>query len=186
MKAPSIVAAVMVLPGLAWAAPPRRVSPTRTIAARHSGPDLLGGFSYNHAGAADLKGWNASAAMPFGGRRFGGSLRIAADLSGHYGSFAGAQLRQTTFLAGPRVAWSRRRLSPFAQVLLGAARTRTALDALSSTSTAWGAAFGGGGDWRLTDRWAARAGADVLLLHGHGVWDTNPRLTVGAVYRFSR
>ncbi len=44
--------------------------------------------------------------------------------------------------------------------------------------------FGAGADYRLARHWAARAQADLLLLHGQGVWDTNPRLSLGAVYRF--
>lgn len=44
--------------------------------------------------------------------------------------------------------------------------------------------FGAGADYGLTPRWAARAQADLLLLHGDSVWDNNPRLSLGAVYRF--
>ena len=153
------------------------------------GPDVFGGFSYTHAGQANLKGWHLSGAVPFGGHLFGGSLRLAADLSGHYGSFGGADLSQLTFLAGPRLTWKGRRLSPFAQVLAGGARTRTSIttpQALSASTTAWGGAFGAGADYPLNQRWAARAQVDLLLLHGQGVWDTNPRLSLGAVYRFGK
>ena len=159
---------------------------TSTTATRH-GPDIFGGFSYTHAGQANLKGWHLSGAVPFGGRLFGGSVRIAADLSGHYGSFGGADLSQLTFLAGPRLAWRGHRLSPFAQVLVGGVRTRTSIttpQALSDSTTSWGSAFGAGGDYRLTRSWAARAQADLLVLHGQGVWNTNPRLSMGAVCRF--
>jgi hypothetical protein len=181
----------LLLPVVATADQPQRKSesglrrPTTTTT--RQGPDVFGGFSYTHAGQANLKGWQLSGAVPFGGRLLGGSLRIAADLSGHYGSFAGADLSQLTFLAGPRLAWRGHRLSPFAQVLAGGARTRTSINTpqvLSGSTTSWGGAFGAGADYRLTRRWAARAQADLLLLHGQGVWDTNPRLSLGAVYRF--
>jgi hypothetical protein len=182
---------LLAVPVVATAAePPRKSQPGErrsATATPRQGPDVFGGLSYTHAGQANLKGWHLSGAVPFRGRLFGGSVRIAADLSGHYGSFGGADLSQLTFLAGPRLAWSRRTLSPFAQVLVGGARTGTSIpapQALSGSTTSWGGAFGAGADYRLAPRWAARAQGDLLLLHGQGVWDTNPRLSLGAVYRF--
>ena len=191
MRRAIVVLSLLTLPAVAAAAQPR-VKPksggrsTSTTPTRQ-GPDVFGGFSYTHAGQANLEGWHLSGAVPFGGRLFGGSLRLAADLSGHYGSFGGADLTQLTFLAGPRLSWKGHRLSPFAQVLAGGARTRTSIttpQVLSASTTSWGGAFGAGADYRLNQRWAARAQADLLLLHGQGVWDTNPRLSLGAVYRF--
>jgi opacity protein-like surface antigen len=163
---------------------PRERRPSKAPPRR--GPDVFGGLSYTHSGQANLKGWHVSGAIPFRGGLVGGSVRIAADFSGHYGSFAGADLSQLTFLAGPRLAWTRGRLSPFGQVLVGVARTGTSITTppLSSSSTSWGGALGAGTDYGFTRRWAARAQADLLLLHGQGVWDTNPRLSLGAVYRF--
>lgn len=191
MRRAIVVLSLLTLPAIAAAEQPRvkpRASgrPPSTTPTRQ-GPDIFGGFSYTHAGQANLKGWHLSGAVPFGGRHFGGSVRIAADLSGHYGSFGSADLSQLTFLAGPRLTWSRHRLNPFAQVLVGGARMRTSItipQVLSDSTTSWGGAFGGGADYKLTRRWAARAQADLLLLHGQGVWDTNPRLSLGAVYRF--
>jgi hypothetical protein len=148
---------------------------------------VFGGFSYTRSGSANLEGWHVAGAVPYGGGLFGGSLRVAADLSGHYGSFAGADLNQLTFLIGPRLAWRYRRLGPFVHVLLGGARTQTSVAtpvALSESTTEWGGALGAGTDYRLARHWAARVQADLLLLHGQGVWDDNPRLSLGAVYRF--
>jgi len=190
MRRVFVVLPLLMLPVAAAAQPKSKQAgggPSSTTPTRQ-GPDLFGGFSYTHAGQANLKGWHVSGAVPFGGRLFGGSLRLAADLSGHYGSFAGADLSQLTFLAGPRLNWRGHRLSPFAQVLAGGARTRTSITtpALSASTTSWGGSFGAGADYRLTPRWAARAQGEVLLLHGQGVWDTNPRLSLGAVYRFGK
>jgi hypothetical protein len=172
----------------AKAKPEQHPRPTPTSSARQ-GPDVFGGFSYTHAGQANLLGWHLSGAIPWGGGLFGGSFRVAADLSGHYGNYAGADLSQLTFLVGPRLAWKGRRLTPFAQILAGGARTTTSIttpQALSASSTAWGGALGAGADYRLSHHWAARGQADLLLLHGQGVWDTNPRVSLGAVYRFGR
>jgi hypothetical protein len=151
------------------------------------GPDLFGGFSYTHSGEANLKGWHMSASLPFKG-----SLRLVADLSGHYGSFAGADLSQITFLAGARYVWNRNRpLRPFGQALLGGARSKSSFVDASGTSfsdshSAWGGALGGGADYRLSRRWAARGQAELLLLHSAGTWDSDPRLSLGLVYRFGR
>ncbi|HXB55573.1 MAG TPA: outer membrane beta-barrel protein [Vicinamibacteria bacterium] len=191
MRRAFVVLWLLTLPVVTMAdeppAKPRSGNRQPTATRRRQGPDVFGGFSYTHAGQANLKGWHLSGAIPFGGHLLGGSVRIAADLSGHYGSFAGADLNQLTFLAGPRIAWNRGRLSPFGQVLVGGARTGTSIttpQVLSGSSTAWGGALGAGADYGLNRRWAARAQADLLLLHGQGVWDTNPRLSLGAVYRF--
>jgi outer membrane protein with beta-barrel domain len=191
MKRVFLVLPLMLLPAVAAAAQAKGKARAagRPPSTTRQGPDVFGGFSYTHAGQANLGGWHLSGAVPFHGRLFGGSLRLAADLSGHYGSFAGADLSQLTFLAGPRLTWRGQRWSPFAQVLAGGARTGTSIttpQALSDSTTSWGGAFGAGADYQLTQRWAARAQADLLLLHGQGVWDTNPRLSLGAVYRLGR
>ena len=150
-----------------------------------SGPDVFGGYSYTHAGDATLNGWELTGAIPFRGR-----LRLAADLSGHYGSFAGANLKQLSVLAGPRMGWHFGRLSPFAQVLVGAVRGSTRVElpdaTLSDSHTHLGTTLGGGADYRLSRRWAVRAQVELLFLRADGAWDADPRLALGAVYRFAR
>lgn len=150
-----------------------------------SGPDVFAGYSYTHAGDASLNGWELSGAYPLRGR-----LRLAADLSGHYGSFAGANLTQLTVLAGPRMAWHFQRMSPFAQILLGAVRGSTRVElpdvTLSESNTHFGTTLGGGIDYGFGRRWAARAQVELLFLRADGAWDVDPRLALGAVYRFAR
>jgi Outer membrane protein beta-barrel domain len=147
------------------------------------GPDVFGAYSYTHAGEAGLNGWQLTATFPFRG-----GFRWEADLSGHYGSFAGADLSQLTFLAGARYVLSRPRVSPFGHVLLGGARRTASVPgaSLSSSDTDWGGGLGGGVEGRIDRRWAVRAQADLLVLHGLGQWDIDPRLSLGAVYRFGR
>ncbi len=176
----AVVAAFLLLaPSLASAtAPPlapARSRPAKTASGPPaSGPDVFGGYSYTNAGDAGLNGWEIGASLPFRGR-----LRLAAELRGHYGSFAGANLR---------MAWHFHQWTPFAQVLLGAVRGSTSFDtaALSESHTHVGTALGGGIDYRLSRHWAARAQADLLFLRADGAWDTDPRLALGAVYRFAR
>ena len=164
----------------AGAAPPR-AAPAKSAPAAPSA-DLFAGYSYTHAGEASLHGWGLS-----GSYRLRGALSLVADLSGHYGSFAGADLAQLGFMAGARWTWRTGRLRPFAEGLLGGARTSTSLEAtgasVSDADTDWGLAFGGGVDYPLGDRWAVRGLAHLRLLKGEGATDTDPRFSVGAVYR---
>ena len=164
-------------------------APRRTASARPAaqGPraDLFGGYSYTHAGEASLHGWGLSGSFPLID-----SLSLVVDLSGHYGSFAGADLGQLAFMAGARWTWRLGRLCPFAEGLLGGARTSTSIDvagaSVSDADTDWGLAFGGGADYRLGERWAARGLVHLRLLRGEGATDTDPRLAVGFVYRLGR
>jgi hypothetical protein len=147
--------------------------------------DLFLGYSYTKAGEAGLHGWHFTGSHPLEP-----SLRVVAELSGHYGSFAQADLSQLTFMAGGRWTPAGRRIAPFAQALLGLARTKTSVPlpggSISDSDTDWGAAFGGGADYRFSVRWAVRAQLDLLVLRGEAAWDTDPRLSLGVVYRLGR
>jgi hypothetical protein len=150
---------------------------------RAPGPGLFAGYSYTRAGEAGLHGWQLGGSHPLGT-----ALQLVADLSGHYGSFAQADLSQITFLAGARWVWARGRFAPFAEGLLGGVRTKTSVNlpggSITDTDTDWGPAFGGGLDYRLAERWSARAQVDLLVLRAEGSWDSDPRLSLGVVYRF--
>lgn len=149
------------------------------------GTDLSGGYSYTHAGEANLHGWGLSASHPIRG-----SLRLLADVSGHYGSFAGADLSQLGLLAGARYGWGEGRLRPFADALLGGVRTSVSAGdgeaSVSDADTDWGVALGGGTDYGLSDRWALRGLFHLRLLKGEGAWDTDPRLSISVAYRLGR
>lgn len=86
--------------------------------------------------------------------------------------------------------WRSGNLGPFAQVLVGAIRSTTSVEGaqgrLSDSNTGWGVSPGGGLDYRLSRRWAVRGQAQLLFLRARGVWDTDPRLALGATYRFGR
>jgi opacity protein-like surface antigen len=154
-------------------APPKQVSPPA--------PDVYAGYSYTHAGAAGLNGWAVSGSYPLAGR-----LRLVLDLTGHYGSFATASLSQAALMGGVRGVWRWKRIRPFAEGLVGFARTGISAGGLSETDTDWGLAIGGGVDYPLSRSWAARGLFHLRLLNGEGTWDTDPRVSVGAVYRFRR
>ncbi len=171
-------AALILTAALAGAAPPRAAP-----AAPDPQADVFGGYSYTHAGEASLHGGGLSGSLPFRD-----SLSLVADLSGHHGSFAGADLSQLAFMAGARWTWRTGRLSPFAEGLLGGVRTSASIDvagtSVSDADFDWGLAFGGGVDYQLGDRWAARGLVHLRLLWGEGAQDADPRIAVGVVYRF--
>jgi len=146
-------------------------------------PDLSGSYSFLRAGEANLHGAGASASF-----HFWRSTRLVADLSFHTGSFAGADLRQLSFMGGlRRVFREDERWQPFGQVMVGGARSTSRFaDVLSSGQTRWGGTVGIGTDYRLSDRWAVRGQADYLVLHSSGGWDGDPRLSAGLAYRFVR
>ena len=179
-----LVLLLTLLPGLARAggAKPGK-APPGPPRSEPRGPDVFAGYTYTHAGEASLNGWQLTGTLPF---RKG--IRWEADLCGHYGSFAGADLSQLTFLAGARYVFHGSRLRPFGHALLGGVRRTASVPgaSLSSSDTDWGGGLGGGVDGRLDRRWAVRVQADLLLLHGLGQWDADPRLSLGAVYRFGR
>ena len=173
-------AAVLLLPALAAGAPVRATRPPVRGAAVPTGPDLFVGYSFLGSGEANLNGWAVSGSLPL--RR---SLRLVADLSGHYGSFAGGDLRQINFLGGVRVTGhqGRQRLRFFVEALVGGARSTSSFDVLTSSSTAWGGAPGAGVDFRVHTHLAVRGQAHLLLLHSSGTWDVDPRLSLGLAYR---
>ena len=176
----ALAAALALVVALADAAP-RRAAPASP---RERGPDLFGGYSYTHAGEAGLHGWGLGGSYPFRGE-----WSVVADLSGHYGSFAGADLSQLAFMGGVRWrARAGRRLSPFAEGLLGGARTSTSVEVAGSSigdaDTDWGLGLGGGLDYRVSGRWSVRGLVHLRLLWGEGATDEDPRLSIGAVYRF--
>jgi hypothetical protein len=146
--------------------------------------DVFGGYSFIQAGAANLNGGHVSASFPSWR-----SLSLVGDVAGHFGAFAGADLSQVELLVGARRYWRWNRFKPFAEVLVGGVRHKASLAGtdgpLSSSGTDLGVSPGFGADCRVTRSWSARAAFDLLLVHGGG-WEADPRVSVGAVYRFGR
>lgn len=164
------------------AAPPAKRKPAP--AARGERPDVFVGFSLTEAGSARLSGWTVSGSHPLWR-----SVSLVGDLSGHYGSYAGADLTEIEFLVGGRRHWRWRGFLPFGELLLGGVRHEASVatpdGSLSATGTDLAVAPGIGADYRLDRRWAARVGLNVRFVHA-GAWEADPRAAIGIVYRFSR
>lgn len=176
---------IVVFPAVARPAPAPRPRPRAAAPAREGGTDLSASYSFLRAGEAKLNGAGVSASF-----RFRGPWRLVGDLSLHSGSFAAADIRQTTLMGGLRRPFrGGRRWQPFGQGLVGGSRSRSTFDSvdgpLTSSHTAWGAALGVGADYRLTPRWALRGQGDYLFLHSGAGWDADPRLSAGIAYRFA-
>ena len=175
------VIVLSIIPAASEAAQPSKPK-SGAVASQASGPDLFAGYSYTEAGAATLNGLEVSASFGLWKK-----TRLAVELSRHGGSYAGADLKQTAVLAGPRRVWRSGKLSPFAQVLAGVARaTTTVPGGLSDSTTGFGIAPGGGLDYRISRHWGARGQARLFLLHGGGTWDKDLGLAIGATYRLGR
>ena len=177
----SVAVALVAAATAVSAAPQRRPSARAAAPKPAAAPDLYGGYSYTHAGEASLHGWDVAGSYPLRGR-----LRLVVELTGHYGSFATAELSQTALMGGVRGVGSWHRLSPFAEGLVGFARTGVSASGLSDSDTDWGLALGGGADYPLSRQWSARGLVQLRFLQGEGTWDTDPRFSLGAVYRFGR
>jgi hypothetical protein len=151
-------------------------------------PQHLGvfvGYSYLHAGDASLNGWRAEVSRPVRAR-----WDAVLDVAGHYGSFAGADLNQAELLIGARRSWQWGGIRPFASLGLGIARQSTGADGpdgrISDSHTRFALAPGIGADRRIGQHWSVRGTVDLLLVSAEGAWDTDPRVSAGAVYRFGR
>jgi opacity protein-like surface antigen len=165
---------------MAFAAPPRTAK-----APSPSTPDVFLGYSYTHAGEANLNGIGLSGSFPVGDQ-----LSLVLDLSGHTGSFAGADLDQLGLMAGARWRFTTGPLRPFAEGLMGLVRNKSTVDTGAGTvgdsESDWAFALGGGLDYEIASQWAVRALFHLRFIHGEGVWDTDPRFALGASYRFGR
>jgi hypothetical protein len=164
------------------AAPPGKPRPASATSKEQI--DAFAGYSFVQAGAANLNGWHVSASYPSWR-----SLSLVADLSGHYGGFAGADLSQIEILVGVRRYSRWNAFRPFAELLVGGSRHKASFAApdgeITSSGTDLTVALGLGADYRVTGAWSARAAFNLLLVRAGG-WEADPRLSIGAVYRFGQ
>lgn len=171
--------------GLGLAASLAGAAPKKAAPATPPAPDVFLGYSYTEAGDASLNGIGLQGTLPVGD-----TFRLVLDLSGHDGSFAGADFDQIGLMAGGRWSPLRGRLRPFGDGLVGLVRTSLSVDtgdaSVSDSDSDWGFALGGGLDFGLSDRWSVRGLFHLRLLSGEGNWDSDPRFAVGVVYRLGR
>jgi hypothetical protein len=166
------------------------------------GVDLFGGYSFARIGETDRHGGNLALGFDVG------PLAAFVDTSFHWGSQAEIGLHDLTLMAGPGARFGKRGGTViFVRILAGLVRDQASIGVLdveiSEGTTDLGFLGGGGVDFRIGSRLAARVQADYLL-HDTGVdgiascppgvmecsvgsnWSSGYRVSVGITYRFGK
>jgi hypothetical protein len=159
--------------------------------------DVSVGYSYLRANPATsgIGGFNLNGGSASASYNFRDWLSGVADFGGYQvGKINGVNVDNyvITYMFGPRFTYRKaRRISPFAQVLFGAARTGSGVFATSNSNTAFASAFGAGVDWKVRDRFSIRPlQFDYLLTHfpevanGNNQTQNNLRVSTGIVFHF--
>lgn len=145
--------------------------------------EVFAGYSYlSVSGVGVPRGWHASLA---------GNLNswfgVVGEFSGHYKDISGVSASAHTFTVGPRFAYRRDRINPFAHATFGAVRVGASFAGSSTSDTAFGTTIGFGVDVKATDRIALRAAQfDYLMTRVDGETQHSIRLSAGIVFRIGR
>ncbi|MGA8154300.1 MAG: hypothetical protein WB952_25370 [Terriglobales bacterium] len=169
------------------------------------GGNVFIGYSYLNAdlisgSRTSLNGWNGSVegkVLPF--------IGLVADFSGHYGSPsvlsgvscivsggpppAGCNLGNVSasehnFLFGPRVSFPVGKFRPFVHALIGAGHISESASGLSTSSTSFADALGGGIDYHLIPLISWRIQADALQTRFYSSTQNNIRISTGIAFHF--
>jgi opacity protein-like surface antigen len=149
------------------------------------GTNLFGGYSYLKLDESSRHG--ANLALDF--RAFG-PVAGFVDLSSHWGSEEGVSLNDVTLMAGPGVRFGTRGATIFfVRALAGLVRDKGTISAfdvdISETDSRFGVLAGGGADFRVSKKLAARVQADYLWNDvTEGGSSSGFRVSAGVVYRF--
>ena len=154
-------------------------------------------YSYFRANPATkgFNGFNLNGGSASASYKFRDWLSGVADFGGYaVGKADGVNVNNhvATYLVGPQVTYRRwRRISPFAHVLAGAARTGSGVFATSNSHTKLATAFGAGVDWNVRDHFSIRpVQFDYLLTHfpemtnSNNLTQNNLRVSTGVVFHF--
>jgi len=166
-----------------------------------SSGNLFFGYSFNRASegwsnTGNLNGWEASVEgklAPFAG--------IVLDVGTQYGDLklptqrltatpgsVSVSTRVETFMFGPRVSFSKGKLRPFAQVLIGLGHlhedTWAPAPEYNYGESNFADAIGGGIDYRLIPRISWRVQGDLLQTRFHGGRQDDVRISTGLVLKF--
>jgi hypothetical protein len=144
--------------------------------------EISGGYALAHDPRDEVtlpSGWMAGAAIGVTP-----ALSVVGEISGQYKTIpllnADARLSAHTAMGGLRASANVGRLTEFAQILAGVARTSGSAFGATDTSRAPGIQPGVGVDYPLARAWAARAELDVRLIR------SQPDATNGGhQYRFA-
>jgi hypothetical protein len=152
--------------------------------------EVFGGYSYLNVdtnGLSDRQsanGWEASV-----NGNFNRIFSVEGSVAGYYKNILGVDVRDYSYVGGPRFNYRTAQATAFAHVLLGGDHLSGSYSGLSASQDSFAAAFGGGVQWNVATRWAVRGSGDYVLtrhniLGGSSVTQNNFRASVGIVYMF--
>lgn len=150
--------------------------------------EISGGFSFLDA---NLHGSGQSFHLSGGGgsatenvnRWFGGRLQI--DAFG--GTVSGTKVTAQTFTYGPVVTYRKfERVTPFADVQLGAIHASAGYLGISASAFRFALRAGGGADINLNPKTAIRLQADYLMSRFLNLRQDNLQIATGLVFRFGK
>jgi hypothetical protein len=154
-------------------------------------------YSYFRANPATsgLRDFNLNGGSATAAYNFRDWLSGVADIGGYQvGRANGVNVDNhiLTYMFGPQITYRKyRRISPFAHVLVGAARSGSGVFATTNAHTKFASAFGVGVDWNVKDRFSIRPlQFDYLLTHlpegtsASNQTQNNIRVSTGIVFHF--
>ena len=110
---------------------------------------------------------------------------IAADVGGYHAAPSGVSLNTLTYMGGPRFSYRNSgRVTPFAQVLLGGARTSVSAFGTSGSTNGFAFSAGGGVDLGVTKHIALRPQLDYIGMRVGSSTLNTVRGSFGIVFRF--
>lgn len=147
------------------------------------GAEVSASYSYLRFGVSNGVNQNGASISVAGNlnRWFG----IAGDFGGYHKGQNGVTFNTYTYLGGPRFSYRNSgRMTPFAQVLVGAAHG--AFSGFGGSGTGNGFAFsaGGGADLGITKHLALRPQLDYIGMRFSGTTVNTVRGSFGIVFRF--
>ena len=150
------------------------------------------GYSYTQTNltpgqSTSLNGWNGSIEG-----QFLPLLGVVADFSGHYGSQdttidgadGNANLSEYNFLFGPELSFKVSRIRPFVHALIGGGHISASLTGVSTSSSSFADALGGGLDYRFARILGWRLQLEALQTRFFSSSQTNARFSTGIVVHF--
>ena len=157
--------------------------------------EVFAGYSYVRANpsTAGVDGFNLDGGSASIAYHANGWLSAVADFGGYHASDilgTGVNGTLSTYLFGPRVSYRRSRITPFGQLLVGAAHVGDSGLGFLASSNSFAMSLGGGLDVRVSRRFSIRpAQVDYLLtrfdeLGAGGRTQNNLRLSTGVVFHF--
>jgi len=145
--------------------------------------EVSAGYSYLRFGVKDGVNQNGASVSVAG--NFNRWLGLAGDVGGYHKSQAGVTFNTYTYMGGPRFSYrNSTRVTPFVQVLVGAARGSLSGFGSSGSANSFAYSAGGGVDLGLSKHFSLRPQIDYIGTSYSGTRINMVRGSFGIVFRF--